>query len=91
MKFNRIFSKQTDQDQKKRCIELEYQLRLKITKFLMQRLEHECDGDFSCFCFDVDLSNNWVQISENTPKNYIVQIKEAFDIEINCAKDALSL
>jgi len=49
----------------------------------MSRLDAECCGNFSCFYFDVDLENKNVSISEKTPKNYIDQIRDDFEIEIN--------
>ena len=49
----------------------------------MSRLDAECCGNFSCFYFDVDLENKNVSISEKTPKDYIDQIRDDFEIEIN--------
>jgi len=53
MKFNWIFNKETDQTEKQRCIDMEYKLRPRITRYLIARMEQECHGDFSKFCFDV--------------------------------------
>ncbi|WP_146129885.1 hypothetical protein [Flagellimonas meridianipacifica] len=78
-----MITKQTDSSIKRACIDLEYRLRPRITKFLMSRLEAECCGDFTCFHFDVDIKNQWIWISEKTPQDYIERIKEDFDIEIN--------
>ena len=83
MKFNWIFSQNADENLRKQSVELEYQLRPKITKFLMERLEQECHGDFSSFHFDVDVNTKWVWISEKTPKDYFERIKRDFDTYIN--------
>lgn len=83
MKFNWIISKTADQDQKKRSIELEYLLRPKITRFLLERFENECDGDFSNFYFDVDVITERVWINNNTPQSYIEKLKIDFDLIIN--------
>jgi len=83
VKFNWVISGETDAAVKRACIDLEYRLRPRITKFLMSRLDAECCGNFSCFYFDVDLENKNVSISEKTPKNYIDQIRDDFEIEIN--------
>ncbi|MEO1485869.1 MAG: hypothetical protein AAFU57_08985 [Bacteroidota bacterium] len=83
MKFNWVISGETDAAVKRACIDLEYRLRPRITKFLMSRLDAECCGNFSCFYFDVDLENKNVSISEKTPKDYIDQIRDDFEIEIN--------
>ena len=83
MKFNWITSKTADQSQKKRCIELEYALRPKITKFLLERFESECHGDFSNFYFDVDVITERVWVNSNTPQVYIEKLKGDFDLIIN--------
>ncbi|TAI49556.1 hypothetical protein [Flagellimonas allohymeniacidonis] len=83
MKFNWIISGANNAETKKACIDLEYRLRPKITRFLMDRLDTDDFSNFSCFYFDVDIKNQWVWISEKTPKDYIESIKEEFDREIN--------
>ncbi|MDT0622309.1 hypothetical protein [Croceitalea vernalis] len=83
MKFNWIFSNNADKNLQKQSVELEYRLRPKITKFLMEHLEQECCGDFSCFYFDVDMKTQRVLLSEKTPKNFFDKIKNEFDIQIN--------
>ena len=71
MKFNWIFSKDADPNQTKRCIDLEYQLRPRITRFLLERFENECCGDFSCFHFDIFVETEKVTMGKNTPEEYI--------------------
>ena len=83
MKFNWISATEADDKLKKFCIELEYQLRPRITRFLMSRLDPECCGDFSCFYFDVDLATQQITISEKTPWEYTQVIATDFDREIN--------
>ncbi|NAS11057.1 hypothetical protein [Poritiphilus flavus] len=83
MKFNWISTAEADDTLKKRCIELEYQLRPKITRFLMARLEQECCGDFSCFYFDVNLETRQISIANKTPVRYTRRIAFDFDREIN--------
>lgn len=83
VKFNWVISGDTNPTIKKVCIDLEYRLRPRITKFLLSRLDSECFGDFSSFHFDVDITNQWVWISEKTPQGYIDKIKTDFDNEIN--------
>ncbi|MEK6154604.1 hypothetical protein WIW50_15145 [Flavobacteriaceae bacterium 3-367] len=82
MKFNWIGSNATKDEIKRFCIDLEYELRSKITYFLMLRLENECDGDFSCFHFDVNVDSMQVTISDKTPKEYTRKIQSDFDLEI---------
>ena len=67
MKFNWISDKQIDDSLRKFCIDLEFRLRPRITRFLMERLETECQGDFSSFHFDVDLSSGKMFIGHKTP------------------------
>lgn len=91
MNFNWIFSQEEDKNLYKKSVELEYRLRPKITKFLMERLEHECSGDFSNFYFDVDMNTQWVWISDRTPKDYLDKIQRDFDIQINGFQDVSSV
>lgn len=79
MKFNWIFSKDADQDQKKRCIDLEYQLRPRITRFLLEHFENEYGGDFSCFHFDVFVDTEKVTMGNNTPEKYLRLYSGEFD------------
>lgn len=83
MNFNWIFYNDTDQKLKKQTIELEYQLRTKITKFLMEHLDNDQFEDFSDFHFDVDLSTQRIAVSKNTPREYWEMIKKDFDHHIN--------
>lgn len=81
--FNWIYTNPTDQNQQARSIEMEYALRPKITKYLMERFESECCGDFSCFHFDVDVLNNVVSISPKTPPRYRLIALKDFDFFVN--------
>ncbi|RNC89360.1 MAG: hypothetical protein ED555_07640 [Allomuricauda sp.] len=83
MKFNWIFSKKADQNQKKRCIELEYTLRPRITRFLLERFENECGGDFSNFYFDVDVHTERVWVNTRTPHELAAKLSTDFDVVIN--------
>lgn len=84
MKFNWKFpTNELSEELKKACIEFEYQLRPKITKFLLARLDTECNGDLTSFYFDIDLPSKWVWIGTETPKAYTDKIKADFDAEIN--------
>lgn len=84
MKLNWKFPSQEITDEFRRaCIEFEYQLRPKITKFLLERMDAECSGDLTSFHFDVDVDSQWVWIGLDTPEHYIEKIKSDFDHEIN--------
>lgn len=81
MKFNWISDKEIDDSLLKFCIELEFLLRPRITRFLMDRLEYECEGDFSSFHFDVDLTSGKLHISKSTPLALINKITSDFQKE----------
>ncbi len=83
MKFNWTSVNEVDESFKKLCIDLEYKLRPKITRFLMARLENECGGDFSCFHFDVDIEKMVVSIVRPTPLKFKRIIATEFEKEIN--------
>lgn len=83
MKFNWILSDHADSSAKRACIDMEYRLRPKITKFLLSKFDGDCCTDFSCFHFDLDMKNQWVWISDKTPADHIEKIRIDFDTEIN--------
>ncbi|MCX2720603.1 hypothetical protein [Lentiprolixibacter aurantiacus] len=82
MKFNWISEKEIDDSLRKSCIDLEYLLRPKITRFLMDHLEYECKGDFSSFHFDVDLNLGKLHISHKTPLRLSQKIMADFQREL---------
>ncbi|WP_205728907.1 hypothetical protein [Flagellimonas onchidii] len=81
--FNWIISGDDNPSLKKARIDLEYRLRPRITKFLLSQLDGDHPIDFSSFYFDVDLKNQWIWISERTPRDIVEKIKVSFDQEIN--------
>lgn len=85
MKFNWIFTKEADNRQRKRCIDLEYQLRPRIIKFLLEQFDNEdcCDDSFSCFHFDVYVETEMVYMGEDTPDNYLSTMADQFDLLFN--------
>ncbi|MET1260212.1 hypothetical protein ABV409_12755 [Flagellimonas sp. DF-77] len=84
MKFNWKFpGNQMSDALKKACIEFEYELRPKITKFLIERLDSESCEDLGCFYFDVDLDTKHIGIGAKTPAAYATLIQRDFDAEFN--------
>jgi hypothetical protein len=81
--FNWILDHEASPDEQRTCIEMEYRLRPRITRFLMKRFERELKGDFSSFYFDVDLTTRQIRISDKTPVKYIQQIASDFLAEMN--------
>ncbi len=82
MTFNWIIGKDSDAALQRRCVDLEYRLRPRITRFLMERLERELRGDFSLFHFDVDLVRSEIRISDKTPAKYVHRLSCDFMKEI---------
>lgn len=84
MHFHWIFN--GDQIDHKEQIDLEYQLRPRITRYIMDTLGLDCCDDFSCFHFDVDMVRREIRISEKTPEQYSKQLRMRFREEIgaNC-------
>jgi hypothetical protein len=83
MQFHWNSKNHLDQELHKFCIELEFILRPVITRFLIARLERECDGDFSRFHFNIDLNARQITISDKTPAFFRSKISSEFDLEIN--------
>lgn len=86
MKFNWITAGIPGPEIEKDIIELEYQLRPRITRFLMRYFDPEVHEDFRAFHFDVDLARREIRISENTPLTYVQSISCDFmnEIGLNC-------
>lgn len=83
MHFNWLTNLPKDQRYSRLSIELEYELRPRITRYLMRKFESDCCGDFSCFHFDVDVNTQWVRVGRSTPERYRSVIAQDFDAEIN--------
>lgn len=86
--FNWILTNPEDKGLRQRSIEMEYDLRPKITKYLLERFENELNGDFSCFHFDVDVFNNLISISPKTPPRFRLIALRDFDFFFNNQKQA---
>lgn len=86
MHFHWIFNGEQEDLDHKELINLEYQLRPRITRYLMDRLGFDFCDDFSCFHFDVDMVRREVRISERTPEEYATLLGVDFIREIgaNC-------
>ena len=70
----------------KELIEIEYQLRPRITRFILDKLGIEGCEDFSCFHFDIDMVRREVRISEKTPPEFarILGVDFVSNISANC-------
>ena len=79
MKFNWIVGNTADEQLQRFCIDLEYQLRPRIVKFLIEKFDHDCCSDFSCFHFDVDLQRNLITLANSTPEQYRREIESDFN------------
>ena len=86
MHFNWILNGNQNEADTKLLIDLEYRLRPRITRFLMERLEKECSGDFSSFYFDVDMVSREIRIADKTPPALARKVSREFKLLIssNC-------
>ena len=84
--FHWIFNGEQEELDKKELIDLEYQLRPRITRFIMDRIGFDCCEDYSCFHFDIDLDRREVRISDKTPEKYttVLSVEFAREIGVNC-------
>lgn len=78
MTFNWLININGDPLLKSYCVELEYQLRPKITKFLISRVDPDRCYDFSCFQFDIDVVAKNVSLSDNTPATLYQMVQADF-------------
>jgi len=82
MNLNWILGRNTDQKLERKCVDLEYQLRPKISKYLISKFDFESCNDFSHFHFDVDMVKETISISPKTPAEYIKVIEDDFNISL---------
>ncbi|CAM3614445.1 hypothetical protein ZORO111903_09710 [Zobellia roscoffensis] len=82
MKFNWITNREIDEQLHQLCVELEYEFRPKIIRFLIDNFDVDSFVDFSCFHFDVNLVSKRVTLSDDTPLKYLQKIKPAFEREM---------
>lgn len=83
MHFHWIFQEGQQLADQRFLIELEYRLRPRITRFLMDRLGMDCCEDFSCFHFEVDMVQREIRISDQTPERYTRLLCVDFQREIS--------
>jgi len=83
MRFNWILGDRTDEKLYRLCVDIEYQLRPKIVKFLILNFDSlDTSSYFSCFFFNVDLNTNRITVDEQTPVAYRNAINSKFEREI---------
>ncbi|NKI33139.1 hypothetical protein [Croceivirga thetidis] len=89
MTFNWIYTREADHHQRKRCIDLEYQLRPRIIKFLLEQFDDDehSDENFAAFHFDVYVETAEVYMAQDTPVNYLNSMADRFDTIFNGAKN----
>ncbi|SHJ20057.1 hypothetical protein [Pseudozobellia thermophila] len=83
MTINWIVGAEADENLKRYCVDFEYRLRPKITKYLISRLDPDYCSDFSCFQFDVDLPGRCIRLSDKTPSRYYCLLEPDFEREID--------
>ncbi len=82
MRFNWIVSLDTNDEIKKRCLDMEYLLRQKISKFLIGNWDDLMD-DFDHLVFDVDMVTKEIKISNQSPVFLKTVIEKDFYREFN--------
>jgi len=84
--FHWIINGEQDEVDQKELIDLEYRLRPRITRFILDRLGYECCDDFNCFHFEIDMVRREIRISDKTPQEFAHLLCVDFNQEIsaNC-------
>lgn len=82
MRFNWITSLDTTNEMKKLCVDMEYRLREKISKFLIANWDDLMD-DFDKLVFDIDMATKEINISEDSPLYLKSIIQKDFYQEFN--------
>lgn len=82
MKFNWINVDLEDKALKKLCIDFEYQLRTRITQFLIKHLDADGCSDYDSFSFDIYPLEHEVKIASDTPLELANRIRSEFELAI---------
>ncbi len=82
MRFNWIISFDANDEMKKLCLDMEYLLREKISRFLIGNWDHLMD-DFNRLVFDVDMVTKEIKISNQSPVFLKAVIEQDFYKEFN--------
>ncbi len=82
MKFNWTISFDATDEMKKLCVDMEYLLREKISRFLISNWDDLAD-DFDKLIFDIDMVTKEITISEDSPIYLKNIIQEDFHREFN--------
>lgn len=84
MNFNWITDEANTQELEIKYLDIEYKLRSKITRYLLERLDNECDEDFTSFHFNVDMVHKKITISKKTPAALRIKLVSDFEKEMSC-------
>jgi hypothetical protein len=82
MKFNWTISFDATDEMKRLCLDMEYLLREKISKFLISNWDDLAD-DFDKLVFDIDMVTKEITISDNSPVYLKTIIADKFNQEFN--------
>ena len=82
MRLNWIIDFDANDEMKKLCVDMEYFLRSKITKFLIANWDDMFE-DFENLVFDIDLITKEITISEKSPPHLAAIIESKFNAEFN--------
>ncbi|GMN10846.1 hypothetical protein MTsPCn9_29900 [Croceitalea sp. MTPC9] len=82
MRFNWIISFDVNDEMKKLCVDMEYLLREKISKFLISNWDDLMD-DFDKLVFDIDMVTKEITISDKSPLHITSIIQDKFYREFN--------
>ena len=82
MKFNWIINFDATDETKKLCLDMEYFLREKISKFLITNWDDLMD-DFDKLVFDIDMVTKEINISDDSPLYLKSVIQKDFYREFN--------
>ncbi|TKD61810.1 hypothetical protein [Flavobacterium sp. ASW18X] len=91
MKINWIYNPTTREAQEKKRIELEYLIRPKLFRYLLEHFDQDCSGDFSSFSFNVHIESGKIEVAKETPLKYRENNFKNFEAFMNGERSKLDL
>ncbi len=70
---------------------MEYRIRPKLFRYLLEHFDQECSGDFSSFSFNVYVASGKIEVAKETPVKYRENSFKNFDAFMNGTPSKLDL
>ncbi|WP_299364526.1 hypothetical protein [Winogradskyella sp.] len=80
MKINWHSEAQLSSDELDKCIQIEFDFRQKMTRFLMNNPGFDCCEDFGCYIFDYFVDAEKIELSKDTAEPFYSNLKNIWHL-----------